>query len=126
MADDPGQISAVTPSADVQMRREQDVEVKFFQQLRVAFETRVYEQGRLVRIGDDFLEKVIAAVGRVADDFHAESGGGEILGGGLEMAAFLVEEGLAVGDEELEVADLRLIDPRKINLVEDAGRGREV
>src|ERR1700683_4142945 len=78
-----------------------------------------------MRIGDDLLEQVIAAVGRVADDFHAESGGGEILGGGLEMAAFLVEEGLAVGDEELEVADLRLIDPRKINLVEDAGRGRE-
>ena len=42
----------------------------------------------------------------------------------MEIAAFLVEEGLAVGDEELEVADLWLIDSRKINLVEDAGGSR--
>ena len=41
------------------------------------------------------------------------------------MAAFLVEEGLAVGDEELEVADLGLIDGGEINLVEDAGGGGE-
>src|SRR5580704_6767641 len=43
----------------------------------------------------------------------------------MQMAAFLVEEGLAVGNQKLEVADLRLIDSRKIKLVEDAGRGGE-
>ena len=125
VADDPRQVSVVTPSADAQMRREQDVEVEFFEQLRVALEPRVDQQRRLMRIGDDFLEQMIAAVGRVADDLHAESGVADVLGGGVEIAAFLVEESLAVGDEKLEVADLRLIDRRKINLVQDAGRGRE-
>ena len=125
MADDFGQVAVVAPSADAQMRREQDVEVEFFQQLRVALEAGVDEQRRLMRIGDDFLEEMIAAVGRMADDSNGETHGVEILGDGMEMAAFLVEEGLAVGDEELEVADLRLIDRGEINLVEDAGRGSE-
>jgi hypothetical protein len=107
------------------MWREHDVEVEFFEQLRVAIEAGVDQQGRLMRIGDDFLEEMIAAVGRMADDSHPEAGGVEVLGGGIEIAAFFVEEGLAVGDEELEVADLRLIDGGEINLVDDADGGGE-
>ena len=83
------------------MRREQNVEVKFFEQLRVALEPRVDEQGRLMRIGNDFLEDIVAAVGRVVDDLYGEALGGDVLGGGMEMAAFLVKERFAVGDEEL-------------------------
>lgn len=125
VADDFGQVAVVAPSSDAQMRREQNVEVKFFQQLRVAFEAGVYQQRGLMGISDDFLEEVIAAVGRMVDDSNAETGGVQVLGDGMEMAPFLMEESLAVGDEELEVANLRLIDRRKINLVENAVRGGE-
>ena len=93
--------------------------------LRVALEAGVDKQTRLMRIGDYFLEDVVAAVGRMVDDFHPETGGVEVIGDGMEVAAFLVEESLAVGDQELEVANLRRIDSRKINFVEDPGRSGE-
>src|SRR5277367_7070390 len=107
------------------MRREQNVEVKFLEQLLIAFEAGVDEQSGLMGIGDDFLEDVIAAVGRVTDDFHAEPDVGEVLGSGGEIPALFMKESFAVGDEELEVADLRRVDGGKINFVNHAGGSGE-
>src|SRR5271156_3289751 len=107
------------------MRRQQYVHVELLEQIGVTDEVPADQQGRLMGIGDDFLEEMIAAVGRVADYFHAEPDVSEILGGGMEMAALFVEKSLAVGDEELEVAHLRLIDRGEIDFVEHAGGGRE-
>src|SRR5215469_11796400 len=96
--------------------------MKLPEQLSVAVQARIDKEGRLMRIGDDFLVEMIAAIGRMTDDADGEAGAVEVLGYRIEVAAFLVKEGLAVGDQELHVADLWLIDRREINLVEDSGR----
>src|SRR5277367_1015274 len=61
----------------------------------------------------------------MVDDSNAKTRAVKVLGHRMEIAALLVEEVLAVGDEELEVADLRLVDSGKINPVEHAGGSRE-
>src|ERR1700688_2921993 len=103
MPDDLRNVSVVAPSADCDMRRQQHVQMQLLQQLGIAFEAGIDQQGRLMRIGDDFLDQMIAAVGRVPDDSHPEAASVQVLSCGLEIAPLLVEEGLAVGYQKLQI-----------------------
>src|SRR5882757_2383904 len=125
MPDDLCHVAIVTPSADRKMRRQQNIQMQLLQQLGIAFEARIDQQGRLMRIGDDFLDQTIAAVGRVADDSHPETALVQVLSGGIEIAPLFVEEGLAVGYQKLQIAHLRLIDSGEINLVQNSRRHGE-
>src|SRR6266404_1971799 len=122
MPDNLRYVAIVAPSAHAQMRRQQNVHMQLLQKLGVAFETGVDQQGRLMRIGDDFLSQMIAAVRRVADDSHPETVFVQVLSGGVEMAPLLVKERLAIGYQKLQIAHLRLIDGWVINLIQNSRR----
>src|SRR5688500_4139409 len=62
----------VVPAADVEVWREQRVELQPRQQILLALESGADQDARLVRIGDDLLDDAIAAVAGGAGDANAE------------------------------------------------------
>src|SRR5689334_23936576 len=71
-----------------------------------------------MRIGDDFLGDPVAPLGIGIRDPVTQRVRGQVLVGVVQMA-LVVEEGLPVADEVLQVAYLRLIDGRVVDLVQD-------
>jgi hypothetical protein len=72
------------------------------------------------RVGDDVLVNAVAAFTIVRDDTVTERAVFEAADLVVEIALFLMEKRLPVGYEELQIANLRPVDGRKIDFVEDA------
>src|SRR5208337_2162988 len=84
------------------------------------FETDLHQHRLAARVGDDALNDA-----KTATDMRARQPKGgdaviEPLHDHLAIALLLGEEGRAVCDDEAEVADAGLIDPRVVDFVEDA------
>src|ERR1700759_2759011 len=76
-------------------------------------------------IGRDLLDDPVAPRAIGIDNAIKQRALFRILQFMIESAPFLVEESFAVGDEELEIARVRLIDVWIINLIDDPVRKRE-
>ena len=74
----------------------------------------------VARVGDDVLDDAEPAAEMGVDD--QEGGDAVLQPAGLEaaVALFLGEEAGAVGDDQAEIAGAGLVDPRVVDLVEDA------
>ena len=107
------------------MRRQQREQPQTGQRAFVAFEPRVNQQAGMVRIGDDLLDDPIAALFARAGHAKAQRDVGKLLDRGGQVPPLVVEERLAVGDQVLQVANLRPVDRRVIDLADDAGGQRE-
>ncbi len=79
----------------------------------------------MVRVADDLLGQRVAAVGIAVDVADAESFRINVFELRLQVALLFVEEGLAVGDQKLHVADLGAVDGGVVDLVEDSVRAGE-
>lgn len=73
-----------------------------------------------VGVGENFLMNAVAAVDFGIDKFEGGDAGFEGLVFEGTVALFFGEEVASVGDEETEVTGAGLIDPRKIDFVQDA------
>jgi uncharacterized protein len=71
-------------------------------------------------IGYEFHHQAISSICIGIDNAHAQPMFAQILDGSLLMTMGVMEEGLPVGDEELQVANLRAIQRGKIDLTDDA------
>src|SRR5271157_5646734 len=77
-----------------------------------------------MRIGDDLLDDSVTLSRLDACDPHAESVSAEVFDRGLQIAPLVMKEGLTVADQELKVANLRMVDRRIVDFVEYAVRDR--
>ncbi len=91
----------------------------------VAFEARVDQHARLMRIGDELHHELVAPLSIGVDDSDPESVLPQVLDSRLHVAMGVVKEGFAVADEQLGVANLRAVERREIDLAEDAVGHRE-
>ena len=80
----------------------------------------VHQDYGVVGVGDELLGDGIAALEVVGLDADGEGLGIDVVEVVLEVALLLVEEGLAVGEEQLHVAGLGAIDGGVVDLVEGA------
>src|SRR5580698_597233 len=78
-----------------------------------------------MRVGDDFGDQLVAPLGVGIGQAHAESMLAEVFNFGFEIAMRVVEEGLAVGHQELKIANLWPVKGREIELAQDSARDRE-
>ena len=78
-----------------------------------------------MRVSDDLHHHAVAPLTVGVDDAHAEAVIAEVLDGSVLVAMDVVEKSFAVGHQELQIADLRPIDRRKVDFVEHAARGGE-
>ena len=74
----------------------------------------------MVGVGDELLGDGVAAIEVAGDDADGERVGVDVVEVVLEVALLFVEEGLAVGEEELHVAGLGAVDGGVVDLVEGA------
>ena len=112
-------VPVVAPAADFQVRREQREEPQLGEQLGVGLQASVDEHTVLMGIGDNFLDDPVATLGIDIGDSITQRVRGQALVGVVQMS-FVAEKGFPIGDEILQVADLRPIDGRVVDLVEDA------
>src|SRR5271169_1491175 len=105
-----GDIAVVAPSADFEMRRDQHINVELAQKIRVAFEMRIEQDASLMRVGDDLGDELVAAGAIGIGNAHAKPAVAQVLDARVEVAMGVMEEALAVGDEELKVANLRMVE----------------
>jgi len=110
----------VAGATSIEVRGQQRVDLQTREQGRIALNADICEDNGVVRIADDFLGQLVAALGIGVDIANAEGFRVDVFEGGLEVAFFLVNEGLAVGNEELHVADLGAVDGGVIDLIQDA------
>jgi hypothetical protein len=119
-------VAIVAPSPDLQMGRDERVNMEPAQQVGVvAFEARVDQHTRLMRVGDELHHELVATLSVTVDDPDAESVLAQVLDIRLHVAMGVVEEGFAVADEQLGVANLRAVQRGEIDLAEDAIGHRE-
>src|SRR5438477_7348443 len=117
--------TGVAESAVGQVRRKQSVKVVVGKSALQGFEADSLKNDVAVGIGEDFLVDAIAsAVARVG---QFEDGYAGLAGTAFEGAVALLfgKEITAVGDNESHVAGAGLVDPGKINFVENAMAQRE-
>ena len=117
-------LRVVVPAADLQMRRAQEVRVQTASYLGSRFERRPHQHAVVMRCADECLVDRIYAVLCGVDDLEPERHFVEAGDARARVPPFVVEEGRAVGDEELKVADLWRVDGRIEDFREDAGRHR--
>ncbi len=115
----------VPRSAVVEVRGQQSIDLQPGQQGRVAFKLNVGEDHGVMRVADDFLGDGVAAVGIAVDVADAESLDVDVFELRVQVPLFLVEKGLAVGDQKLHVADLGAVDGGVVDLVENSMRAGE-
>ena len=115
----------VAGAAVVQMRRQQRIHLEPGQQIGVAFELDVLQNHAVVRVADDLLGQRVAAIGIAVDVANPKSFRIDVFELRLQVALLLVEEGLAVGDQKLHVADLGAVDGGVVDLVQDSMRAGE-
>ena len=72
-----------------------------------------------MRIGDNLLGDAVAPPGIDIGDAKTQRVGEQALMG-VHHTTFVAEEGFSVGDQILQIADLRPIDGRVVDLVQDA------
>ncbi len=77
-----------------------------------------------MRIVDDLFRQRVPAFAIARRDPDAQRIGVDVCELVLEVSLLLVKEGLAVRDQKLHVTDLRPVDRRVINLVQNAVRDR--
>ena len=112
-------VPVVAPAADFQVRREQREEPQLGEHVGVGLQAGVDEHAVLMRIGDNFLDDAEATLGIDIGDSITQRVRGQALVGVVQMS-FVTEESFPVRDEILQVADLRPINGRVVDLVEDA------
>ena len=107
------------------MRREQGVEAIIGELSLQRFEANLLQNHVAVRIGEDLLVNPVAATAIGVGQFKGGDAGleGLVLEGAMPF--FLGEEVPSVGDDEAEVASASLIDPREVNLIQNAVAGGE-
>ena len=115
----------VAPSAAVEMRREQHVDLQSVRPLRFAFDARVNQHARPVRVGDDLLDDAIAPLRVARHDAITERVAADAVDLASQITLLLVKEAFSIGDQELQVPDLRMVDRGVIDFVQDAVRERE-
>ena len=103
------------------MRREQQIKPQFSAQRGVVNHQLVVDQeDRQIRIADHGLADFITPGWIAIDDLIGKRTLFWIGQRMLQIPPLLVEKCLAVGDEQLQVAGVRLVDARVVNLVDDA------
>src|ERR1041385_8805483 len=95
------------------------------EKLLLAFQTGVHEHTGEMRIGDNLLDDGVAPERIARGQTKARRVMVDVVALVDEVALLLVKKRFAVGDEVLQVARLRHVDARIVNLVQDAVRRRE-
>ena len=112
-------VPVVSPAANFQVRREQREEPQLGEQLRVGLQAGMDEYTVLMGVGDNFFDDPVATVRIDVDDSIAQRAGGQALVGVVQVS-FVAKKRLSIRDKILQIANLRPIDGRIVNLVEDA------
>ncbi len=112
-------VAAVAPAADFQVRREQCEEPQLGEHRRCALQPRVNEHTGPVRIGDHFLDDSVLSLGIDIGDTVTQCARGQTFVGVIHLA-FAAEKRFPIGNEILQVAYLRPINGRVVNLVQDS------
>ena len=93
---------------------------EFFAAVGAGFETDVHEDDAMVRVADDFFDELVAALAVAVGVADAERVGVDVFKAGQEVALFFMDEARAIGDEQLHVAGLGMIDGGVVDFVERA------
>ncbi len=115
----------VVPAADLEVRRAQRVDPQRPQQRRLPAQLDALQHARRVRRRDHLLHESVAAVGVLVGDSVGEAVAGVRLDRGEQVALLLVEEAMAVRDQQLQVARLWPVHARVVDLGDDAVPERE-
>src|SRR6185437_14972980 len=111
----------ITGSAAFQVWCAQSEEFQILERCLVfTGEAGTLEQARKVRIADDVLRDGVTAIRARIRAAIAKHMIGDALHLDSQIALFLMEESLAVGNEILEIAKLRPVDGRVVDLRDDA------
>jgi len=73
-----------------------------------------------MRVADNVLDQLVAAFLVAIGVADAEGLGMDVLEAGNQVALFFVDEAGAIGDQQLHVASLGMVDGGVVDLVEDA------
>ena len=114
--------------AVIQVRRKQHIHLQPRQQVLmpfVCFQLHMRQNHRVMRVADDLLGQLVAALGIAVHVAHAQRLRVYVLEGRLQVALLLVDECLSIRDQEFHVANLGAVDGGVIDLVEDAVRAGE-
>ena len=118
----PGIAGAVTRN----VRSQQRVEAQLAAQgLIQHFDFGMHQQDGSVRIREHLFDQPVAALAFRVGKAVKEAIALRVFDPVVQVAFFLVAKGLAIGDEELEVARVRLVHMRVVNLIDDAVAERE-
>ena len=115
----------VTSAAAIQMRRQQRVHLQSRNQIRASLQAHVLQHHPVVRIADDLLGHAVAPVGVAVHVAHPQGRRVDVLETRLQVTLFLVHKRLAVGDQELHIPRLRMIDGGTVDLVKNSVRARD-
>ena len=108
------------------VRSQQRVETQpAAQRLIQHFEPGVHEHHRAMRVGQDMLYDPVAPVRFGIGEPVENTVPFRVFDPVIQVALFLVAEGLAVADEKLKIARVRLVDGRVVDFVDDAVTERE-
>ena len=113
-------VAAVAPASDFKVRSTYRVQMKLRQKARIAVQLGVLQNAGEMRIGDDLLFNLVAPIRVGVQDAIGERIGPGALHAGVKMALFFMEESLAIGDEILQVANLRAVKGGVIGFGDDA------
>ena len=106
-------------ASNLEMGSTQDIELQLALPRRSHIESCVHQQAAEMGITDDLLLNGVAAIGVGVSDLEAEARRLHAVEVRLHVAAFVMEEGLAVSDQVLNVADLRGVDGGVVDLGDD-------
>jgi hypothetical protein len=110
----------VVPPADPQVRSREHEHPQLPSERRVEhLEAASHQQAREMRGGEDGLGESVPTVGPLRSYAIRQSVIGDPLGGRIQIPLLLVEERGPVGEEELEVSKLRLVDDGEVDLRDD-------
>ncbi len=120
LAGDVDGAGGVAGAAAVEVRGEQSVALEAGEEGLVAGDLDVHQDDGVVGVGDELFGDGVAAIEVGGGDADGEGVGVDVVEVVLEVALLFVEEGFAVGEEELHVAGLGAIDGGVVDLVEGA------
>ena len=99
-------VTTVSPPSDLQVRSAQGIEAKLRQKLRITLQLGMLENTREVRVRDDLLFNLVAAVRIGVHDAIGQRIRPGALHLRLEVALLFMEETLPIGDQILKVTNL--------------------
>ena len=112
-------VAVVAVTADLLVRRQQCKEPQLGEHRRIRLQARMHEHTGLMWVGDHLLDNAEAPLRIGVDDTKPKNAGLDALQRVVQLA-FIVEQSLPIGDQVLQVSDLRPVDRRVVHLVEDA------